>query len=86
MQLSIDEDKLINSIITLESELKHFFKVLKNEDKIYEKEFDSICLLGTMTSTLCGNLKVHKTFVNNTLKFRTISSAISIPTYFLLNI
>ena len=37
MQRPIDEDKWINHIINLESELRDRFKLLKNEDKISEK-------------------------------------------------
>ena len=65
----------------LESMLKHRFKVLKNEEKISEKEFDSICPVGTMPGILYGNPKVHKTVVNNTPKFRPILSAINTPIY-----
>ena len=78
IQLPIDED---NYIANLESKLKDRFKVLKNEEKISEKEFDSICPVGTMPGILYGNPKVHKTVVNNTPKFRPILSAINTPTY-----
>ena len=81
MQLPIDEDKWINYIVNLESKLKDHFKVLKNEEKISEKEFDSICPVGTTPGILYGNPKVHKTVVNNTPKFRPILSAINTPTY-----
>ena len=59
MQLSIDEDKWINFIIILESKLKDRFKVLKNEEKISEKELDSICPVETTAGILHGNPKVH---------------------------
>ena len=81
MQLPIDEDNWIDYINNLESELKDRFKVLKNEEKISEKEFDSICPVGTTPGILYGNPKVHKTVVNNTPKFRPILSAINTPTY-----
>ena len=81
MQLPIDEDELINYIVNLESKLKDRFKVLKNEEKNSEKEFDSICPVGTTPGILYGNPKVHKTVVNNTPKFRPILSAINTPTY-----
>lgn len=55
MQFPIDEDKRINYIIALESNLKLFLKELKTEDKISVKELDSISLVGTMTSILCVN-------------------------------
>ena len=55
MQFPIDEDKRINYIIALESDLKLFLKELKTEDKIPVKELDSISLVGTMTSILCVN-------------------------------
>ena len=83
MQLPIDEGKWINYIVNLESKLKDRSKVLKNEEKISEKEFDSICPVGTTPGILYGNPKVHKTVVNNTPKFRPISSAINTPTYLL---
>ena len=83
MQLPIDQDKWINYIINLESKLKDRFKVLKNEEKISEKEFDCICTVGTTSGVLYGNPKVHKTVVNNTPKFRPILSAINTPTYLL---
>ena len=83
IQLPTDEDKWINYIVNLESKLKDRFKVLKNEEKISEKEFDSICPVGTMPGILYGNPKVHKTVVNNTPKFRPILSAINTPTYLL---
>ena len=53
----------------LESKLKDWFKVLMNEEKISEKEFDSICLVETTPKPLYGNPKVHKTVVKNTPKF-----------------
>ena len=45
MQLPIDEGKLINYIINLESKLKNCFKVIKNEEKFSEKKFDGIAPL-----------------------------------------
>ena len=65
MQLPFDEDKWINYVINL----KACFKVLKQKDKITEKEFDSICLVATSPSILYSNPKVHKTDVSNTPKF-----------------
>ena len=55
-----------------ESKLKDWFKVLTNEEKISEKEFDSICLVETMPKLLYGNPKVHKRVVKNNPKFRPI--------------
>ena len=81
IQHPIDEDKWINCIVNLESKLKDRFKTIKNEEKISEKELDSICPVGTMPGILYGNPKVHKTVVNNTPKFRPILSAINTPTY-----
>ena len=81
MQLPIDEDELINYIVNLESKLKDRFKVLKNEEKNSQKEFDNICQVGTTPGILYGNPKVHKTVVHNTPKFRPILSAINTPTY-----
>ena len=81
MQLSIDEDKWLYYIVNLESKLKDRFKGLKNEEKASEKEFDSICPVGTTPGILYGNPKVHKTVVNNAPKFRPILSAINTPTY-----
>ena len=83
MQLLIGEGKWINYIINLESKLKDRFKVLKNEEKISEKEFGIICPVGTTHGILYGNSKVHKTVVNNTSKFRPILSAVNTPTYLL---
>ena len=83
MQLPIDEDKWINYIINLESKLKDHFKVLKNEERIYEKEFDSVCSVQTAAGILYVDPKVHKTIVSNTAKFRPILSVINTPTYFL---
>ena len=86
MQLPIDQDKWINYIINLECKLKDCFKVLNNEEKTSEKEFDSICPVGTMPGILYGNPNVHKTVVNNTPKSRPINyqlvlSAINTATY-----
>ena len=53
----------------MENKLKDRFKILKNEEKISEKEFDSISPVGTTPGILYGNPKVHKTVVNNTPKF-----------------
>ena len=39
------------------------------EDKITEKEFDSICLVGISPVILLGNPKVSKTVVNKIAKF-----------------
>ena len=76
MQLPIEEDKWKNYIVNLESKLKYRFKVLKNEEKISEKESDSICPVGTTP----GIPKVNKMVINNTPKFRPILSAINTPT------
>ena len=54
---------------------------MKNEEKISEKEFDSICPVGTTPGILYGNPKVHQTVVNSTPKSRPILSAINTPTY-----
>ena len=83
MRLPIDEGKWLNYFINVESKLKDRFKVLKNEEKHSEKEFDNICPVGTTAGILYGNPKVHKTVVNNTPKFRPILSAINTPTYLL---
>ena len=58
-QLPTDESKWINYIINLENKLKDHFKILKNEEKISEKEFNSISPVGTTPGILYGNLKVH---------------------------
>ena len=79
MQPPIEEDKWKNYIVNLESKLKYRFKVLKNEEKISEKESDSICPVGTTP----GIPKVNKMVINNTPKFRPILSAINTPTYLL---
>ena len=81
MQLPIDQDKWINYIINLECKLKDCFKVLNNEEKTSEKEFDSICPVATTPGILHGNPKVRKTIVNNTPKFKPILSAINTSTY-----
>ena len=81
MSLPIDEGKWLNYIINLENDLKDHFKVLKNEEKNSEKEFDNICPVGTTPDILYNNPKVHRTVVKNTPKFRPISSAINTPTY-----
>ena len=83
MQLPIDEDKWITQIIILESKLKDHFNVLKNEEKISEKEYDSIYTVGTLPGVSYGNPKVHETVVNNTPKFRPFSLAINTPTHLL---
>ena len=83
MQVPIAEDKWISYISNLESKLKDCFKVLNNEEKIYEKEFDSICTVATMPGILYSNARIQKTVVNNTPKFRPILSVRSIPTYLL---
>ena len=71
----------INYVINLESKLKFRFKVLKNEDKNSEKEFDSICPVESTPGILQGNPKVQKTVVNSNPKFRPILSAINISTH-----
>ena len=79
-QLPIDESIWINYIINMQNKLKDRFKILKNEEKISEKEYDSISPVGTTPGILYGNPKVHKTVVNNTPTFRPILSAINTPT------
>ena len=59
-------------------------KVLKNQEKISEKEFHSICPVGTTPRILYGNPNVLKTVVNNTPKFRPILAVINTPTYLLV--
>ena len=46
--------------VNLESKLKDRFKVLKNAEKISEKEFDGICPVGTTPRILYGNPKYIK--------------------------
>ena len=55
MPLPIDEGKWFYYIINLENKLKDRFKVLKNVEKISEKEFDNICPVGTTHGILYGN-------------------------------
>ena len=74
MQLLIDGSKWINYIINLESKVKDPSKVLKNEENISEKEFDSIYTVGTTPGILYGNPMVRKTIVHNSPKFRRILS------------
>ena len=50
----------------LRKEADRQFKVLKSGGKNSEKEFDSICPVGTTTTILYGKPKVHKTVVHNT--------------------
>ena len=71
----------INYVINLESKLKFRFKVLKNEDKNSEKEFDSICPVEITPGILQGNPKVQKTVANSNPKFRPILSAINTSTH-----
>ena len=47
------------------------------------KVFDTIRPVGTKPRILYGNPKVHKTVVNNSLKFQPILSAINTSTYLL---
>ena len=61
-------------IINLESKVKDPSKVLKNEENISEKEFDSIYTVGTTPGISYGNPKVRKTIVHNSPKFRHILS------------
>ena len=63
--LPIDEGEWLNYIINSENKLKDCLKVLKNEEKISEKEFDNICRVGTTPVILYGNPKLHKTVVHN---------------------
>ena len=58
IQLPIDEDKWINNIINLVNKVKYRFKALRNEEKFSEKEFDSICSVGTTLRILYGNPKI----------------------------
>ena len=81
LELANGEDKWINYIVNLESSLKDPFKVIKNDEKISEKEIDSISPVETMPGILYGNPKVLEMVVNSTPKFRPILSAINTPTY-----
>ena len=82
-QLLIDEGEWIKYLVNLEIKLKDRFKVLKNEEKISEKKFDSICPVETTPRILYSNPKVHRTVVSNTPKFRSILTTINKPTYLL---
>ena len=59
MPLPIDEGEWLNYIINLENKLKDHFKVIKNGEKISEKEFD-ICPVGTTTTFYMVILKYIK--------------------------
>ena len=58
IQLPIDEDKWINNIINLVNKVKDRFKVLRNEEKFSEKEFDSVRSVGATRRILYGNPKI----------------------------
>ena len=58
IQLPIEEDKWINNIINLVNKVKYWFKVLTNEEKFSEEEFDSIRSVGTTPRILYGNPKI----------------------------
>ena len=58
IQLPIDEDKWINNIINLVNKVKDQFKVLRNEEKFSEKEFDSVRSVGATPRILYGNPKI----------------------------
>ena len=86
MQLLIDGSKWINYIINLESKVKDRSKVLKNQENISEKEFDSIYTVGTTPGISYGNPKVRKTIVHNSPKFRHILSVMKHLHIYSLNI
>ena len=58
IQLPIEEDKWINNIINLVNKVKYWFKVLTNEEKFSEEEFDSIRSVGTTPRILYGYPKI----------------------------
>ena len=85
-----DRTKYLEGIKSLFSDSSRFMQLtideskwINYEEKISEKEFDSIYRVETTPGTLYGNPKVHKTVVNNTPKFQPILSTINTPTYLL---
>ena len=48
--------------------LEDSFKVFKNMDRIYKKEFGSICTAGSLPCILYSNISI-KTLVNNFANF-----------------
>ena len=82
MQRPADKKKWINYTMNLKS-YKIEEKEIKNEEKTFEKERNSIYLVKTMRDILYGNPKVSKRAVYYTPRFRRILSAINTPTYLL---
>ena len=73
MQLPIDEGNRISYIINLKSKLRDHFKILKNEEKIYEKK----------KLIVIAQLELHSGFFMVIL--RHIKQHSDISTYFICN-
>ena len=73
-------DKDLNYIINPEKRVTDLLKKLKNKNAISEETYNKLRPLASKLGTLHRSPKIHKLFINGLPSFRSILSAIGIPT------
>ena len=80
-KLPIDQNKVLNHIVHMESRITDVLRKLKNKKIIYEKKYEDLYLVGSSPGILYGRTKIHKDVKDVVPPFRPILSAIGTPTY-----
>ena len=74
-------DKDLNYIVNSEKRVTDLLKKLKYKNAISDEICNKLRPVGSKPGTVYGSTKVHKPLINGLPPFRTIFSAIPIPTY-----
>ena len=80
-KLDFPEEKLLDKILKIESNVKTALEPLKKNNTISEAIFNKITPTGSQPGKMYGLYKVHKRVSDGCPPFRPILSAINTPTY-----
>ena len=80
-KLSIDKNKVLNHIVSIENRITEVLKKLKEKQQISEKKYKDLHPVGSRPGILYGRAKIHKPIGDGVPSFRPILSDIGTPTY-----
>ena len=80
-KLSIDKNKVLNHIVSMEKRIIEVLKNLKDKELISEKKYKDLHPVGSRPGILYGLAKIHKPTKDGVPPFRPILSDIGSPTY-----
>ena len=80
INIPVASHKDISYIINSEKRVTDLLKKLKNKNAISEETYNKLRPLASKLGTLHRSPKIHKLFINGLPSFRSILSAIGIPT------